>query len=149
MGGSPAKDDQREDALRAAQGCGGVGITHRVGFTKSSAKGTERFLFQPVGLPEFQNVWRQPEPDILERRQRGGVPERATSHNARRYAMLPGRPPRQSVADGFRRGPARLGLPAEAASAQAGAAYVGITINARFIFSRIPPACRVVCGAGR
>ena len=43
-----------------------------------SAKGTERFLFQPEGLPEGRKVWRRQEPDFSDRRQRGGAPERAT-----------------------------------------------------------------------
>ncbi len=42
---------------------------------------TEDLLFQPEGWPEFQNVWRQPEPDILEWRPCGSYAERDTSHN--------------------------------------------------------------------
>jgi hypothetical protein len=117
-----------------------VGITHRVGFTKSSAKGTEAVLFQPDlpaassaaqagGWPELENVWRQPEPDIFEWRPCGGAPERATCEPFRVNERIMNslcdvaRSAHASVCAGFRRGSARLG-----------AAYVGTTINVRFIF---------------
>jgi hypothetical protein len=101
-----------------------VGITHRVGFTESSAKGTEAVLFQPEGWPELENVWRQPEPDIFEWRPCGGAPERATCEPFRVNERIMGplcdvaRSAHASVCAGFRRGSARLG-----------AAYVHITDN--------------------
>ena len=78
-GGSPAKADQREAALACRVAfCGAPRTIHNTGLAESSAKGTERFLFQPAGLPEGRKVWRQPEPDFSAWRQRGGAPERAT-----------------------------------------------------------------------
>jgi hypothetical protein len=67
---------------------------------------TEELLFQPGGWPEFQNVWREPEPDILKRRPCGCAPERDTLHNEFIMRRLP-------VPKKFRRAPARPGsLPA-------------------------------------
>lgn len=48
------------------------------GFTRSSAKGTERFLFQPEGSAVAQKMWRRQEPVFLSGGGRGGAPERAT-----------------------------------------------------------------------